>query len=100
VAKRKCRYCGRWFVPDPRVGKRQKACSIACQKLRKRESNRLYRENNPECWEGHYEYVKQWKSGNSFCKKVLLPTCLAPDMTTTGKVFMADLIKAPIHLFL
>ncbi|MGD0918671.1 MAG: hypothetical protein ABSB22_19660 [Thermodesulfobacteriota bacterium] len=24
MAKRKCRYCGRWFVPYPRVGKRQK----------------------------------------------------------------------------
>jgi hypothetical protein len=61
VANRKCRYCGSWFVPDPRVGKRQKACSIECQKLRKRENNRIYRGKNPECWEGHYEYVKQWR---------------------------------------
>jgi hypothetical protein len=56
VAKRKCRYCGRWFVPYPRVGKRQRACSIECQSLRKRENNRIYRERNPECWEGSYEY--------------------------------------------
>ncbi len=34
----------------------------ACQKLRKKENNRLYRENNPECWENHYEqYVKPWR---------------------------------------
>jgi hypothetical protein len=61
VAKRKCGHCSRWFVPDLRVGKRQKSCSIGCQKLRKRENNRLYRERNPKCWEGHYEYVKQWR---------------------------------------
>jgi hypothetical protein len=44
VAKRKYRYCDTWFVPDLRVGKRQKSCSIGCQKLRKRENKRLYRE--------------------------------------------------------
>jgi hypothetical protein len=44
------------------VGDRQKACSPACQALRKKENNRLYRENNPECWENHYEqYVKPWR---------------------------------------
>ena len=62
MGERKCHYCGRGFIPDSRVGNRHKACSPACQKLRKKENNRLYRENNPECWENHYEqYVKPWR---------------------------------------
>ena len=62
MAERKCWYCGRGFVADRRVGDRQKACSVACQKLRKQENNRLYREKNPGCWKNHYEdYVKPWR---------------------------------------
>lgn len=62
MAKRECLYCGRWFVPDPRVDRRQKACSIECQKLRKKENNRLYRQKNPGYWKNHYEdYVKPWR---------------------------------------
>ncbi len=62
MAEKRCHYCGRLFVPDPRVGNRQKACSVACQKLRKKENNRLYRERNPGCWKNHYEdYVKPWR---------------------------------------
>jgi len=61
VGEKKCQYCGGLFLPDPRVGDRQKACSVGCQKLRKRENNRIYREKNPEYWEGHYEYVKRWR---------------------------------------
>jgi hypothetical protein len=31
--KRPCRICGRWFVPDPRLGERQKTCGDAeCRK--------------------------------------------------------------------
>ena len=62
MTEKRCPYCGKEFIADPRVGVRQKACSPACQKLRKKENNRLYRENNPECWENHYEqYVKPWR---------------------------------------
>jgi hypothetical protein len=62
VAERKCHYCGGVFVPDPRVGNRQKACSVVCQKLRKQDNNRLYREKNPDYWKNHYEdHVKPWR---------------------------------------
>jgi hypothetical protein len=62
VAEKKCRYCGRLFVPDARVGDRQAACSVACQKLRKHENNRRYRKKNPGYWQNHYEdYVKPWR---------------------------------------
>lgn len=62
MAKKKCQYCGRWFIPDPRVVKRQRACSIECQRVRKRQYNRLYRLRHPECWKDHYrDYVKPWR---------------------------------------
>jgi hypothetical protein len=62
VREKRCCYCGKEFVPDPRVGDRQKACCKACQKLRKGENNRLYREKNPGCWKNHYEdHVKPWR---------------------------------------
>jgi hypothetical protein len=63
VAERKCHYCGRGFIPDPRVGNRQKACSVACEKLRKRENNRVFREKNPEygCAPERYAYLKEWR---------------------------------------
>ena len=62
VREKRCSYCGKKFVPDRKVGDRQKACSVACQKLRKRENNRLYREKNPGYWKNHYEdHVKPWR---------------------------------------
>jgi hypothetical protein len=61
VAERRCHYCGRLFVPDPRVGNRQKACSVACQRLRRRENNRAFTEKNPGYWSQRYEEVKQWR---------------------------------------
>jgi hypothetical protein len=63
VAERRCHYCGRGFIPDPRVGDRQKACSVACQRLRKRENNRVFREKNPEYGRApeRYGYLKEWR---------------------------------------
>lgn len=62
MREKRCSYCGKKFVPDPKVGDRQKACSKACQKLRKQENNRLYRKKNPGYWKNHYEdHVKLWR---------------------------------------
>jgi hypothetical protein len=63
VAERRCHYCGRGFIADSRVGNRQKACSVACQRLRKRENNRAFREKNPEYGRApeRYAYLKEWR---------------------------------------
>jgi len=61
MAIRTCCYCGKVFLPDRRVGDRQKACSWACQKLRKRENNRTFSRNNPGYWRGRYDYLRQWR---------------------------------------
>jgi hypothetical protein len=64
MAKKRCYYCGTLFIPDPRVGNRQKACSTACQKVRKRQNNRAFSKNNPGYWHDRYEYVKEWRQKN------------------------------------
>lgn len=61
MAKKKCRYCGRDFIVDPRGGQRQKACSVQCQRLRKKENNKAFSSNNPGYWRGRYDVVKQWR---------------------------------------
>jgi len=61
MAKKKCLYCGREFIVDPRVGQRQKACSVQCQKHRKKGNNKAFSKSNPGYWDGRYEYVKQWR---------------------------------------
>lgn len=59
-----CHYCSRLFIPDRRVGNRQKACSRKCQRIRKEENNRMFSKNNPDYWQGRYEYVKEWRQRN------------------------------------
>jgi len=61
VAERKCHYCGRGFIPDSRVGNRQKACSVACQRLRKRENIKDFIRRYPNYWRDRYPEVKQWR---------------------------------------
>ena len=57
-----CKYCGRAFTPDPRVGDRQKCCgSPSCKKARKKEADRNWRKKNPDYFKGRYEsYLKPW----------------------------------------
>jgi hypothetical protein len=59
-----CEFCGRFFVPDPRVGNRQRACfRQECQDARKRLSKRAWRERETPhgYFAGRYSYVKQWR---------------------------------------
>ena len=57
-----CGYCGRYFVPDVRVGTRQKACfQPACKKLRKKEAQEMWCAKNPGYFQGRYPYVKAWR---------------------------------------
>lgn len=57
---KKCEFCGRFFVPDPRVGNRQRACSHPeCKKARKRESQQKWAADNPGYFADRYPYVKE-----------------------------------------
>lgn len=64
AGQNRCQCCGRMFVPDRRVGARQKACSAACRKIRKSESNKRFRRKNPDYWFGRYEMVKAWRAAH------------------------------------
>jgi hypothetical protein len=57
----RCRYCKRLFIPDPRVGERQKTCGDpACQKAHKAGNNARWREKNPDYFHNDYPRVRQW----------------------------------------
>jgi len=59
-----CDFCGRFFVPDPRVGNRQRSCfRKECQEARKRSSKRAWRERETPrgYFVGRYPYVKEWR---------------------------------------
>jgi hypothetical protein len=59
---KRCLFCGQFFIPDSRVGDRQKACHREpCKKKRKRVAQDWWCENNPGYFQGRYPYVKQWR---------------------------------------
>lgn len=46
--KKPCRICRKWFLPDPRVGQRQRACSKPeCQTVRRKKTQASWRDHNP-----------------------------------------------------
>jgi len=55
VCKRKrCPYCACLFIPDARVGPRQKVCrKKECQAKRKKESQRKWSDKNGDYWGNH-----------------------------------------------
>ena len=63
IQQKKCKYCGQYFKPDPRVGERQKTCfRDECKQKRRREAQEEWKKKNPECLKNHYQdYVKGWR---------------------------------------
>jgi hypothetical protein len=60
---KRCKYCGAFFIPDPRVGKRQKTCgSTSCKKALKAKNSAKWRQKNPDYYKGDYPRVKKWFS--------------------------------------
>lgn len=54
LTKRPCCICRRWFVPDHRVGRRQRACSApACQIARRAKTQASWRRRNPDYFIAH-----------------------------------------------
>src|SRR6266496_310026 len=58
LKKRPCSKCRRWFVPDPRAGDRQRACSNEeCQRARHRDADRAWHERHPD-----YDRARRWQA--------------------------------------
>src|SRR5215207_11187453 len=54
LTKRPCCICRRWFVPDHRVGRRQRACSAsACHYARRGRTQASWRRRNPDYFIAH-----------------------------------------------
>jgi hypothetical protein len=54
LTKRPCCLCRRWFVPDRRVGRRQRACSAPpCQIARRARTQASWRRRNPDYFIAH-----------------------------------------------
>jgi len=52
--KKPCSICHRWFRPDARVGKRQRACGRAdCQAAHRRKMQAVWRARNPDYFLAH-----------------------------------------------
>lgn len=62
MAKR-CEFCGRYFIPDKRVGPRQRACrNPECRRQRKLQAQKQWKHRHPEVTAHHYDdYVKPWR---------------------------------------
>ncbi len=59
---KRCQFCGRFFIPDYRVGERQKACGRSeCRQARKRLAQGAWLAKNPGYFQGRYPYVKEWR---------------------------------------
>ena len=72
----RCQFCGRFFMPDYRVGERQKVCGRAeCRRARKRLAQQSWCAKNPGYFRGRYPYVKEWRLRQ---KRAVQPS--APEM--------------------
>lgn len=46
--KRPCAICRRWFFPDARIGKRQRACSKSCGAELRKKTQKRWRDKNAD----------------------------------------------------
>ena len=59
--RKKCAFCGQFFIPDSRVGARQKSCSRKeCRRQRKALSQKRWVGKNPDYFCGRYENTRAW----------------------------------------
>jgi hypothetical protein len=54
-------FSGRFFIPDYRLGERQKACKILeSRQARKRLAQQSWCAKNPDYFKRRYLYIKEW----------------------------------------
>jgi hypothetical protein len=80
LAKRPCCICRRWFVPDGRVGCRQRACSApTCQTARRARTQASWRRRNPNYFIAHRMQRRRLEAEEA--KGAVLPLVLPPPLS-------------------
>jgi hypothetical protein len=97
--KKRCQCCGKKFVPDRRIGVRQKTCSAACRKIQKGESNKRYRGENPDYWLGRYEMVKAWRKDHPDYQKTWRQKRTERRMTFSPGEIQAEMFSKALDAF-
>jgi hypothetical protein len=63
--QRRCKHCGRWYTPSPRVAARQRFCSrLECQRARRRITARKWRKENPLKHESDLARIQVWRQNH------------------------------------
>ena len=80
LTKRPCCICRRWFVPDGRVGRRQRACSAsACQIARRTRTQASWRRRNPDYFIAHRVQRRRLRATEA--QGGVLPLVLPPPLS-------------------
>jgi hypothetical protein len=80
LTKRPCCICRRWFVPDGRVGRRQRACSApTCQTARRARTQASWRRRNPNYFIAHRMQRRRLEAEEA--KDAVLPLVLPPPLS-------------------
>jgi hypothetical protein len=80
LTKRPCCICRHWFVPDGRVGRRQRACSAtACQIARRARTQASWRRRNPDYFIAHR--VQRRRLNADEVQAAVLPLVLPPPLS-------------------
>ena len=78
LTKRPCRICRRWFVPNRRVGRRQRACSApACQIARRAKTQASWRRRNPDYFIAHRLQRRRVTAEHAAVLPLILPPPLS-----------------------
>ena len=78
LRKRPCCVCRHWFVPDRRVGRRQRACSApACQIARRVQTQASWRRRNPDYFIAHRLLRRGLKAEEAVVPPLVLPPPLS-----------------------
>jgi hypothetical protein len=80
LTKRPCCRCRHWFVPDRRVGRRQRACSApACQIARRAATQASWRRRNPDYFIAHRLQRRRLRAEEAHA--VIPPLALPPPLS-------------------
>lgn len=65
VSRRRCEFCKKSFVPDSRVGNRQRACDRKeCRSQRRKASQTDWLQRHPDAFRGRYPKLRRWLDRN------------------------------------